>query len=96
MLSAMSNPSRLEILQIVTQGEICVTDLQSKIGIGRTALSRHLGRLRKKNLVKTRKEIHTVFYWCDAPQVLAILTVLHEIFPVQRFHIEEVRLTTED
>ncbi len=79
-LKALSHESRLLILCLLSQGEMSVGDLLKYSNLSQSAFSQHLAVLRKEGLVKTRKEAQSVYYTINDPNVLAILTVLHEIY----------------
>jgi ArsR family transcriptional regulator len=59
---ALSDPTRLRILGLLAQGEICVCHIHECLGIPQPTASRHLAYLRKKGLVSTRKEGLWVHY----------------------------------
>jgi ArsR family transcriptional regulator, arsenate/arsenite/antimonite-responsive transcriptional repressor len=59
---ALSDPTRLRILNLLRQGELCVCDLVDVLGVLQPAASRHLSYLRKMGLVRTRKEEQWVYY----------------------------------
>ena len=60
LLKAMSNQHRLMILCQLVPGEKCVSELEEIIGLSQSALSQHLARLRRDNLVSTRREAQTI------------------------------------
>jgi DNA-binding transcriptional ArsR family regulator len=80
MLKALSHESRLLILCLLTQGEMCVSDLQEYSDLSQSAFSQHLSVLRKEDLVKIRKESQTVYYSILDKNVEKILKVLYEIY----------------
>lgn len=80
MLKALSHESRLLILCLLTQGEMCVSDLQEYSDLSQSAFSQHLSVLRKEALVKVRKESQTVYYSILDKNVEKILKVLYEIY----------------
>jgi len=53
---AFSDQTRLRILRLLQQGEVCVCDLVSALQVPQPKVSRHLARLRKAGLVKVRKD----------------------------------------
>src|SRR5688572_18709578 len=57
---AMSDRTRLRILNLLTTGELCVCDLVSVLGVPQPTASRHLAYLRKVGFVTVRKE----GVWC--------------------------------
>ena len=80
MLKALSHESRLLILCVLTQGEMCVGDLLEYSDLSQSAFSQHLMVLRKEQLVKIRKESQTVYYSIKDPNVEKILMTLYEIY----------------
>ena len=81
LLKAVANDSRLLVLcHLAVEGELSVSQLQERVGLGQSALSQHLAKLRDESLVATRKEAQTVFYRVCDPKAARLLNVLHEIF----------------
>lgn len=62
MFQMLSDPTRLHILWLLTQGESDVTALTEACGASRTAVSQHLAKLRFTGLVDTRREGRRVIY----------------------------------
>ena len=56
MFRAFSDRTRLRILHLLRDGEVCVCDLVDTIGAPQPKISRHLAYLRKAGLVQARKE----------------------------------------
>tara|TARA_B110000977_G_scaffold182756_1_gene244720 strand:+ start:579 stop:908 length:330 start_codon:yes stop_codon:yes gene_type:complete len=92
ILRAIGNSKRLLILNELSNGkERSVSELESIIAtLSQSALSQHLGRLRRANIVRTRRESQTIFYSIDDNDVLRILRLLSHIYDddpiVQRTH----------
>jgi DNA-binding transcriptional ArsR family regulator len=80
LLKAMSNEHRLVILCQLAQGEKCVGQLETVIGLSQSALSQHLARLRRDHLVKTRRSAQTIFYSLAGGEAGALIHALHDIF----------------
>jgi rhodanese-related sulfurtransferase len=59
---ALASPKRLELLDLLTQGERCVEDLAGQAELGLTSCSAHLQVLHNARLVVTRKQGTRVFY----------------------------------
>jgi len=59
---AFSDPTRLRILHLLQQGELCVGDLVRIIQVPQPTASRHLAYLRRAGLVVTRKEGVWTYY----------------------------------
>ena len=81
LLKSMANECRLLVLcHLAAEGELSVGQLQDRVGLGQSALSQHLGRLREEGLVATRKEAQTVFYRVCDPKAQQLLALLHDLF----------------
>lgn len=80
LLKAMSNRNRLMILCQLQAGEKSVGQLEGLIGLSQSALSQHLARLRRDNLVKTRREAQTIHYSLNGEEAQAVIRILYELY----------------
>jgi len=80
LLGAMANTSRLMILCQLADGEKSVSDLQPLIGLSQSALSQHLGVLRRKHLVRTRRAGQSIYYSLASGEATAVMSTLHAQF----------------
>jgi DNA-binding transcriptional ArsR family regulator len=80
LLRAMANRSRLLIMCQLAGGEKSVSELQPLIGLSQSALSQHLAVLRRKRLVRTRREGQSIFYALTSGEAASIMHTLHEQF----------------
>jgi len=62
LFHALSDPTRLEILERLRGGERCVCDLQGALDAAQSRLSFHLRTLRDAGLVSDRKDGRWVYY----------------------------------
>jgi rhodanese-related sulfurtransferase len=62
LLKALSNPLRLEIIEMLSQGEKSVEGVVQTTNLSIANASQHLQVLKNNNIVKSRKEGHYVFY----------------------------------
>ncbi|MBV5349126.1 ArsR family transcriptional regulator [bacterium] len=62
MLKAISNPARLEIIEMLSQGEKSVEGIVQATNLTIANASQHLQVLKNNNIVKARKEKQYVFY----------------------------------
>jgi len=76
----MGNERRLAILCHLSEREHSVTELCDLVGLSQSALSQHLAKLRRENLVKTRRAAQTVFYSVASPQIPPLLLSLSYLF----------------
>lgn len=61
-MKALGDPVRWSVIELLAEGERCVCDLESEIGIAQSRLSYHLGILREADLVSGRKDGRWVYY----------------------------------
>jgi DNA-binding transcriptional ArsR family regulator len=52
--------------------------------LSQSALSQHLGRLRRTNVVRTRRKSQTIYYSIDDTDVLRLLRLLEPIHTDER------------
>ena len=60
--AAFSDPTRLRILHLLRDGELCVGDLVTILDLPQPTISRHLAYLRRAALVDTRKSGLWMYY----------------------------------
>ena len=81
LLKVMANECRLLVLCLLAEaGELSVGELADHVGLGQSALSQHLARLRHEGLVATRRESQSVFYRVCDPRAEQVLALLHQIY----------------
>ena len=80
LLKALGNPDRLLLLCQLSQGPLCVSELESALGIGQPTLSQQLAVLREEALVSTRREGKQIYYSIASEQALAVLQLLYEMY----------------
>ncbi len=79
-LALVANAKRLLVLCELAKGERSVGALQSAVGLGQSALSQHLAKLREAGMVETRREGQTVFYRISDPDLEILMAALYEAF----------------
>lgn len=77
---ALAHPMRIRILEVLSEGERNVNELQTILGSEGSAVSQQLAVLRAKNLVNTVKEGTTVIYSLHDPLIKDLLAVARQIF----------------
>lgn len=83
LLKVLANPDRLLLMCQLSQGELCVGDLEEQLGIRQPTLSQQLGVLRDNELVATRREGKSIFYSIASKEAIAVMAVLYEQFCAQ-------------
>jgi rhodanese-related sulfurtransferase len=85
---AMASPKRLELLELLAQGEKAVETLSAQAAIDMRLASAHLRALREAHLVATRREGKRVFYRLSGPDVVRLGIALRE---TAETHLAELR-----
>lgn len=81
LMKMLANDRRLLVLcHLIAEEELSVGDLASKVGLGQSALSQHLAKLREQGLVSFRRDAQTLFYSVSDESAARVLLLLHEIF----------------
>lgn len=62
LFHALSDPTRLEIIEILRDGEHCVCDLQDGLDAAQSRLSFHLKVLKEAGIVVDRREGRWAYY----------------------------------
>ena len=78
-LKALANNRRLELLEILAQGEHSVEDLARLSGMALTTTSSHLQTLKRTGLVRTRRERTTIHYRLAGDDVAALFTAAKRV-----------------
>lgn len=78
---ALAHPLRIRILEILSEGEKSVNEIQTLVNKeGSSGVSQQLSVLRSKNIVKGRKDGKYVVYSLSDPMIADLLVVAKEIF----------------
>ena len=76
---ALSSPHRLEVLELLAQGERTVESLAREIGLSLANTSQHLQALRHAALVESRKDGLFVYYRLADPDVFELSKVIRSV-----------------
>lgn len=76
---ALANPHRLEVLDLLAQGERSVEELAREASLSFANASAHLQVLRRARLVEAEKRGLNVFYRLAAPEVFQLWRTLRDI-----------------
>lgn len=80
LMRALSHEARLRVLCDLVGGERTAGDLVQRSGLGQSALSQHLTKLRDEGLVTTRREAQSIYYRISDPRAARVLALLYEIY----------------
>jgi arsenate reductase/ArsR family transcriptional regulator len=65
VLKAAADPTRVRILKILEDGEMCVCQVIAVIALGQSTISKHLFLLRAAGLIKDRRDKKWIHYSLD-------------------------------
>lgn len=80
----LGDPTRVRIVDALSEGELCVCDIAAHIGISESAVSHQLRLMRSQRLVRGRREGRCVYYTLDDQHVL-------DLFQQGLRHVTEAR-----
>ena len=69
---ALSDPIRLQVIELLRHQELCVCELSEKLDVRQSKLSFHLKTLKESKLLRSRQEGRWIYYSLNLPQ-LALL-----------------------
>lgn len=65
IVKALSDATRLRILNLLNRETLCVCDLEAVLQISQSNASRHLTKLRQARLISSEKQAQWVYYRLD-------------------------------
>ena len=79
-LKLLASEDRLLLLCQLSQGEMCVSELEEKLQIRQPTLSQQLSVLRNEGVVETRRQGKNIYYSMADPAMLDIVAVLYRLY----------------
>lgn len=76
---ALGNPRRLQILNLLKEGERPVSSMLEFMNINKANMSQHLSVLKQKGLVFSRKEGTTVYYRLASPRISEACSIMRDV-----------------
>ena len=80
---ALGDETRLRLLEILGEGERCVSDLMTELGLGQSLVSHHLRALREAGLVTVRRDGRHIHYAISGPALTDVRLVVYELEPLR-------------
>src|SRR5262249_38163229 len=84
LFHALSDNTRLEILELLKNGECCVCELQDELRAAQSRLSFHLKVLKDAGLLTDRKEGRWVYYAIDTDALNELTDAVASLKPSRR------------
>lgn len=78
-LRAMSDPSRMRIIEMLREGELYAQEIVAQLGISQSAVSRHLSTLESADLVTVRPSNGMKYYAIDRVRVRALSNYIESL-----------------
>lgn len=75
----LSNPKRLEILNLLREQEMSVEELIKTLGVSKANVSQHLALLRHAKLVTVHREGLNGYYTIIDPRIVESCRILHQL-----------------
>mgnify|MGYP001320364475 CR=1 FL=1 len=90
---ALSHPLRIRILELLSEGDKTVNEMQAILNSEGSAVSQQLSMLRTKNIVIGTKKGKNVVYSLRDPNITNLLEIAREIF--NNHYVETVTMLEE-
>jgi len=92
LCQTLASPVRLEILNLLRDGERRVNELAEQTELNQANVSQHLAVLRTKGIVATRREGTNVYYRVTNPKMIRACDLIREVLAEQADeHVELAR-----
>ena len=95
LCKTLSNPTRLEILSLLRDGDRSVGELATLTSIRQATISQHLTVLRQRGVVSTRKEGANIYYSVANPKFIKACDMIREVLFEQMVEMEKLARKTE-
>jgi ArsR family transcriptional regulator, lead/cadmium/zinc/bismuth-responsive transcriptional repressor len=79
MFKALAEPKRLELINLLREQPMNVSDLCSMLGLAQANVSQHLMVLRKEGIVKTTREGKEIIYNLSHPHISKACDLMREM-----------------
>jgi ArsR family transcriptional regulator len=75
----LGHPARIQILELLVQGERSVGELQAEVGLEGSHISQQLAVLRRAGVVEFRKQGNSVIYSVASPDMAELMAVARKV-----------------
>ena len=83
MCKMFSNSIRLEILNLLRNKELSVTELIEKTKLSQANISQHLSIMRAKDIVSSNRKGKNVYYKLTNPKIIKAFDIIREVLIVK-------------
>lgn len=92
LLKALANPRRLEIIQLLRDQELPVSDIHTMLDLPQANISQHLMILRDTGVLRTRREGKQIYYQVVDPRIVTASDLIRDVLIDQHQHSELAQL----
>ena len=79
MCQVFSHPKRLEVINVLRDGEMTVSELAQRLGLTVGNLSQHLSMMKERHILLSRKEGNMVYYRIMNPKLIRCFDMMREM-----------------
>ncbi|MBD3234082.1 MAG: metalloregulator ArsR/SmtB family transcription factor [candidate division Zixibacteria bacterium] len=79
ILKSIAHPTRLAIVEMLSDSEKCVCELNEQIDADHSTISKHLSLLKRNGILSCRKEGLKVFYRLEVPCILKFMDCITDV-----------------
>ena len=79
MCKVFSNATRLEILNLLRDRELSVTELIEKTNLSQANISQHLSIMKSKGIVTSNRKGKNIYYKLVNPKIIKAFDIIREI-----------------
>ncbi len=79
MCQVFSHPKRLEVINVLRDGEMTVSELAQKLELTVGNLSQHLSMMKERHILVSRKEGNMVYYRILNPKLIRCFDMMREM-----------------
>ena len=89
LLKALAHPRRLEIIQLLRDQELCVSDIFEMLDLPQANISQHLMILRDAHVVSTRRDGKQIWYKLANAKIVKANDLLRDVL-IDQHHDSEI------
>ena len=78
VLKAVAHPARLQVVELLVPGEMCVGEIVRAVGEKQAATSQHLNMMKDKGVLASRRDGSKVYYRIENPSVIRLLDCVYD------------------
>ncbi len=79
MCKVFSNPTRLEILNLLRNKELSVTEIIEKTKLSQANISQHLSIMKSKGIVASNRKSKNIYYKLTSPKIIKAFDIIKEV-----------------